>query len=296
MDRIKKENLPSGLWDACISMETAASQSLTMQLHAFHAPFRDCYEAGVQVPTLTNDHEISLDMRLASLFLKRSLSDLRVVWIVTCMGFTSEAAAIAAALFEHALAVEALAGNEPRACELQESSSGDLPWSPIKLAKIHAQNMREEAAICGKEFTENDYERLWREVYSAYKYLCKIKHPTLRSTSHDAGSTSIRDKEFVVMAAPDLRPEDLGLKATVLMTSVSRVYQAVRRFSLNTECDRDQPYYRDYLGRMQRIVPSAIEAYKSIVKGPLPFDISDAEISSEYRALKIAQSVASSNS
>ena len=292
MEGIKTENSPSGLWDACSTLETVASRSLVMQLDAFHAPFRDCYEAGVQAPTLTDDREIAFDMRLAALFLKRSLNDLRAVWVVTCMGYTSEAAAIAAALFEHALAVEALAGSEARARELQESSSGDLPWSPLELAKIHAQLLREEAVICGKNFADDDYERLWREVYSAYKYLCKIKHPTLRSTSHDAGSTNLRDREFVVMAAPDLRQEDLSLKATVLMISVSRVYQAVRRFSLHSECDREQPYYQDYLRRMRGVVPSARDAYKSLVADPLPFGISDAAISAEYRLLKAAQSVA----
>ena len=296
MDGMKRENSPSGLWDACDRMETIASRSLAIQLDAFRAPFRDCYEAGVQAPTLTNDHEVASDMRLAALFLKRSLSDLRTVWIVACMGYTSESAAIAAALFEHALAVEALAGSEARARELQENSSGDLPWSPLKLAKIHAQLLREEAAICDKNFADNDYEKLWREVYSAYKYLCKIKHPTLRSTSHDAGSTNLHDKEFVVMAAPDLRQEDLSLKATVLMISVSRVYQAVRRFSLNSECNREQPYYKDYLHRMKGIVPGAINAYKSLTTGPLPFDISDAAISTEYRSLKIAQSVVATDS
>lgn len=262
-----------------------------MQLHAFCAPFRDCYEAGVQAPTLTNDREIAVDMRLAALFLKRSLNDLRAVWVVTCMGYTSEAAAIAAALFEHALAVEALAGSEARARELRESSSGDLPWPPLELAKIHVQLLREEATICGNSIPDHDYERLWREVYSAYKYLCKIKHPTLRSTSHDAGSTNLRDSEFVVMAVPDLRPEDLSLKATVLMISVSRVYQAVRRFSLNLEWDGELPYCQDYLRRMRGVWRGAIDAYKSLATGPLPFDISDAAISTEYRSLKAGQSV-----
>ena len=292
---MKTESSPSGLWDTCDRLETVASESLVAQLGAFHAPFRDCYEAGVQAPTLTDDREIAFDMRLAALFLKRSLNDLRAVWVVTCMGYTSEAATIAAALYEHALAVEALAGSEARARELQESSSGDLPWSPLELAKTHAQLMREEAVSCGTSIPDDDYERLRREVYSAYKYLCKIKHPTLRSTSHDAGSTNLRDGEFAVMAAPDLRPEDLSLKATVLMISVSRIYQAVRRYSLNSECDREQPYYQDFLHRMQGVVPGAINAYKSLTTGPLPFDISDAAISSEYRSLKIAQSVAATD-
>ena len=94
------------------------------------------------------------------------------------------------------------------------------------------------------------------------------------------------------MAAPDLRQEDLSLKATVLMISVSRVYQAVRRFSLHSECDRERPYYQDYLRRMRGVVPSARDAYKSLVADPLPFGISDAAISAEYRLLKAAQSVA----
>jgi len=60
-----------------------------------------------------------------------------------------------------------------------------------------------------------------------------------------------------VMAAPDVREEDLSLKAIILFMSISRIYQAIRWFSLNLGCDSKEPSYMDYLARMKLIVPTA---------------------------------------
>ena len=169
---------------------------------------------------------------------------------------------------------------------LENEESGDLPWSPIQLSRIHAAQQRDEARQSGQSFSDQDYELMWREVYSAYQFLCKIKHPTLRSTRHDAPSASIRQGEYVVMAAPDLRPADLPMKATVLMISVSRVYQAIRRFALNLGCDTDSLYYKDFVERMSKVCPMAGDAYRSLVNGPLPFDVSDSRVTREYMSLK----------
>jgi len=60
-------------------MEMAAIAKLKADLEPFHPPFRDCYEAGVQASTLPAERHRAADMRLAALFLKRALNDLRSV-------------------------------------------------------------------------------------------------------------------------------------------------------------------------------------------------------------------------
>src|SRR6202162_6518274 len=97
---------------------------------------------------------------------------------------------------------------------------------------MYADRLRREAHSASRPFTEDMYERQWREIYSAYKFLCKIKHPTLRSTRHDAGATIGSDGSFVVVACPDPRPRRLPVKATVVMGAVSRTYPAVRGFGV----------------------------------------------------------------
>jgi len=281
-----RKQTPVGLWKACDEMENVSVAKLHIDLSPFRKPIENCYEAGVQVPTIPAKRHNEDDIRFAALFLKRTLNDLRAVWLLSLMGYTSQAASVAASLFEHSLTVNALAGNSKNAQRLKQTKDGDIPWSPIQLSKLMATQNQDEAAIIGKSFSEKDFDLIWREVYASYKFLCKIKHPTSRSTIHDASSASINSNEYVVIAAPDLRQEDLPLKATVLLISISRTYQAIRRFSLSLECQTDDPYYEDFINRMKNIAQDAEEAFKQITKNHLPFDISDDNIAIEYRSLK----------
>jgi hypothetical protein len=85
---------PEGLWKACEVMEIAATNKLGTQLSAFEQPITDCYEAGVEVATIVGKRNHEQDMRIAAMFLKRTLTDLRSVWILLCSGYTSQAAAV----------------------------------------------------------------------------------------------------------------------------------------------------------------------------------------------------------
>jgi hypothetical protein len=85
-------------------LEEAAKTTVTKQLHAFESPFRDAYEAGVIIPVLRNEGTATIDVRPAALFFKRALNDLRGVWLLLTTGYRSQAASVAASLFESALA------------------------------------------------------------------------------------------------------------------------------------------------------------------------------------------------
>ena len=103
---------PKGLWQACANMEEVSQPQLLMSLEPFSKPVIDCYEVGVQAPTLKGKRHHDLDITYSALFLKRALTDLRVVWKLLSVGYTSQAAVVAAALFEHALVVNSLAGSK----------------------------------------------------------------------------------------------------------------------------------------------------------------------------------------
>jgi len=267
---------PAGLWDGCLEMEKTAMRVLSAQLAPFETPVRNCYEAGVQAPTLPGKRHKAKDIQLAALFLKRTLTDLRGVWLFTHLGYTSQAASVAAALYEHALVVNYLAGSANHAMELLRNKTGDLPWSVAQLSKALSRQYNLEVDRWQKE---SRHKSDWREIYAAYKFLCKIKHPTLRSTMHDAFSAAVKDGEFVVMAAPDVREEDLPLKATILAISISRCYQAVRQFAIALECDNHSEYYKSFVGRMSSIIPDTVKAYNLLTANKsLPFTIHDGDL------------------
>jgi hypothetical protein len=129
------KNHPEGLWNACDSMEMSVANKLRTQLSHFQKPITDCYEAGVEAATIVGKRNHEEDMRIAAMFLKRTLTDLRSVWILLCFGYTSQAASVCAALFEHALTVNCLAGRAENVKKLLKAG-GDLPWSPTELSKI----------------------------------------------------------------------------------------------------------------------------------------------------------------
>jgi hypothetical protein len=137
--------------------------------------------------------------------------------------YSRSAACVAAALYEHALTVSCLAGNPSLANALEAVPNGDIPWKPKRLAQMFAD----------RYFMNNGAEReqVWREVYGAYQWLCKVKHPTLRSAIYDSGGTKVGDDAYVVMAAPDIREDDLVVKATIATISISRMLAATNSFA-----------------------------------------------------------------
>ena len=261
-------------------METAAERSLRDSLAIMEPAFRACYEAGVQVVTLPSDRSSARELILAAPFLKRALNDLRAVWDLLLRGYTSQAASVAAALFENALAVTVVARDQAAASELEASTGGDLPWraqaQSKRAAKIWLRDDREQANA-----PTTSKESLWRAAYAAYKWLCKIKHPTMPSAVHDAGATTVANGTYVVMAAPDVRPEDLPVKATVAMIAVSRCYEAVHSFAIALQPQADDPYYHDFAKRLTEAFSAGKSAYISLAARHLPFDISSTTFARE---------------
>jgi hypothetical protein len=283
------KNYPDGLWPACASMETYAKRVVSKQLAAFDAPIRDCYESGVQAPTLPGKRQGTPDMVLAGLFLKKSLNDLRSTWLLLQHGYTSQAAAVAASLFENALTVTCLAGSEASTKVLEDSESDGLPWSIQQLAKIHGRRQQNEARLAHRRSDSELYETTWREVYAGYIWLCKLKHPTSGWLAHDASSAPVGLGEHAVRAAPDLRAEDVAVKATILAIAIHRVHGAIHSYALALECETFSPQYRGFDERMGRVAPGTSAAFRALAAQPLPFDIRESTLAQDLVQLKSRQ-------
>ena len=282
----KSHKGPDGLWLVCDQMEAVSEIVLKSQLSQFEPAVRDCYEAGVQVTTLASKRCGQPDILLSALFLKKALNDLRAVWILACIGYTSQAATIAATLYENALAASCLAGNLECEARLRNQKGGDLPWSAQDLAKLLAKRWQEEARRANQDISKDYFELVWREIYSAYKWLCKIKHPTYKSALHDSMAASVKAGEYVVMAAPDIREEDLPVKALILTIAISRVREAIRCFFSGEQCEEKGLDVDSFKLRMENVMTVTKKAYAAFSGQPLPFDIGDSALSDTYGKLK----------
>lgn len=190
------------------------------------------------------------DMRVASLFLKRTLNDPRGTWVLLRSGYTSQAATVAASLWENSMVVACVAGHPDRAKRTTGHPEGDLPWTPKKAAQPLAAD--HVSPGLGRVPSSDEYEQRWCEHYGPYKWFCKIKHPTLKSTSHDAFSARKDDDTYLVMAIPDLRPDDLGMKLAVGTASLNRALSGVRAFISAAGYPRDSDEYGSWANRWKK--------------------------------------------
>jgi hypothetical protein len=275
---------PTGLWAATTSAELSAVAILAPVLAPWQAPVQHCYEAGVQAPTLPGKRHGEPDIQMAALFLKKALTDLRVVWLLLEVGYSSPAASVAASAMENALTVSALAGHHDRATELLATADGDIPWGPMQLAQFRAQRWLQDGVVDGKLFGPNEYELAWREVYSGYKWLCKIKHPTMRSATHDAGASQLASTDYVVMAVPDTREIDAPVKATVLTVTTNHVKAAIIHFAQALEYEPASAAFAHFATRLELVDAGLAAAYA----GPasLPFHIGESKLAQEWSTLR----------
>lgn len=233
----RKKQSSEGLWHALNNAETRSMSHIADQLDPFGSAVCNCYEAGVQAQCLPCRRHGEIDLRIAGLFLKRVLTDLRGMWLLTIRGYTGQAASLAASLFEHALAAETIAGNPERAEQCMNKAELGIPWSVKELARL----ARGRAADSQAEVT-----------YFTYRWLCKIKHPTIPSLLNEARSTKLDSNAFVIMALPNATEEDISLKGLILTDGLLEAKTAISAFVEASEPSTTTLAYADFQDRMTR--------------------------------------------
>lgn len=263
------------LWNRCSYSEVIASETFGAILEQFENAFKNCYESGVEATSFKFTRSNAEDMKMASSFLKRSLTDFRAIWLLTTLGYTSQAASVAATLYEHSLVVVVLAGNPENEKIIKKSASGDAPWKPRELAKMAVNIERKENQSCGQKKDNAHYEQRIKEIYYFYKYLCKTKHPTLPSVWHHSLGTKTDKESFVVRAYPDFRHEDLAFKCFVLLGSINCMHRAIRRFVINLGVKATREEFIIFSNKLNSATAESIEAFKVLGGGPLPYGLTD---------------------
>jgi hypothetical protein len=275
------------LWDGITSVEFSMERGLSLTLEPFFDTVKKCHDCGAEVCTLKGNRKRTNDLRVSALFLKRSLNDLRGVWKLLLLGYTSQAGSVAAAAFENATLAACTAGDIKMANRLLDSKTGDIPWTVLDLCKIDArQGEEDDARRLGRKLSDRNYEVAWRAYYGEYMWFCKLKHPNMTAALHDAFSTPMSKSEFVVTAFPDARDENLTVKCTILCCTAERVHNAAERYSRSMELDEQDARVVSWLERMDSIMPALFEAHDKLAKHPLPFSTDNSKIADEWRAFR----------
>jgi hypothetical protein len=132
------EDPAQGARDQLDRIEHFGSRKLLSQLVEFKTAFIFSYEAALIAPTLRKENDRG-KFKLAALYFRRSLNDLRSVWLLLQRGYTAQAAACAGSLFETCLAAICLLdikNVQAFQAKLQTATGNDFPWGPMEMAKM----------------------------------------------------------------------------------------------------------------------------------------------------------------
>jgi hypothetical protein len=262
MQRIKEPVAPDvadadGWWAVLPELEHTAKSRIQGTLDAFEPAFRLCADLGVQVPALPTDKPRTESAKLSALFLKRVLNDLRGVWVLLNTGYPSQAASIAASLFENAAIIQCIAGNEARAAKVSKNPFDKLPWDNAQMCKFISVDEAKRGEVTAVN-TE-----AWKYLYGQYCWLCEIKHPTLHQTIYDAGATARSDSSYAVMTYPDIRQDNVGTKRQICYIVITATEAALRAFARATDAKRDSAGYLAFESRVQEINKIIVAELKS---------------------------------
>lgn len=263
-----------GYWNQVSYLEHITSSRLDRSLRSWESCIATCYELGITVPTLPSQYINRDDLKVAALMFKRTITDLRVVWKAVSSGYTSQAAAIAAGLFEHALLTSSLAGSDKRTARILADPQGPNPWDVRCMCGFEIERWFQESNDSGDkvDLQSPAFKKSVDDLYSQYQYLCKIKHPTLEAASYLSGSTQMPNG-YVIMAAPDMREEDLSLKNYVLLISVNRCFGATSKFFKAMYCDEKDSQVIRFCERLDDLSETIGERTAHAQQSPLPFSL-----------------------
>ena len=253
---IPPQSAADGAWDRLAGLEFMAQGRIAVDIVPFEQPFRDAYEVGVIVPVLRAGRVPAVDVRAAALFHKRMLNDLRGVWLMLNLGYTSQAASIAASLYESALVATCLTLGQAHIDQLLGHPEGEIPWKIAEMAKMVVRAEGKSGA---------DFEQQWKALYAHYVWLCQIKHASSQSVLHDTSGTTL-EKGYAVMALPNVRAEDMPVKAMIAIIALHRTLDGIDAFARVLGCRDPLPTDYRFAERFNRARELAWKAFEPYLK------------------------------
>jgi hypothetical protein len=257
-----KINVIESIWKTLPGLEQASRESLDLSLKPWEDLVACCIEAGALAPMVPTTKSGDLQLITAGPFLKCTLDDLRAVWILVERGYTSQAAAVAAAIFENALTAAVVAGSKELALQAQKGKYAQIPWGAKELCQLDAKREMRLAEERGEKKTVKMYEDNWTISYFHYKWLCQVKHPTWQAAIHAIHSTAVADREYAVRPGPNNLPQDIQVKARVLAVSLTKALQAIKSFFITLDGDENSEEYKAFEEKINKVHFGVLELIK----------------------------------
>ena len=271
MDKVK---FVAKAWEVLEDIEALSRASMASDLVGWETIVRNCIEAGALVPMLPAKNHGQFRLLAAAPFLKRSLTDLRSLWLLIRLGYTSQAGGVAASLYENALTAAVLADSEELAKKAASTKYSEIPWPAKTLAQLDAKRAL-RITHKSDSYAKKEYEDNWTISYFNYRWLCQIKHPTWQSAFHDVTSTLINESEYAVFPLPCNLEEDMHLKYVILGGGVSKTLEAVKSYFLSLECEEGAEGYDVFEAKVNEVHFGVVEQMKRYADKSPPVNVID---------------------
>ena len=126
------------------------------------------------------------------------------------------------------------------------------------------------------------YENGWRALYAHYVWLCQIKHPTVGSVVHDTTATTLANSDYLIMAFPNYRIQDVGLKAMVAIDVLQRAHESIWAFALALGFKEALPNDYHFRERFERAKEGARKAFGIFENADIPVNIAKTWFPKKY--------------
>lgn len=263
------------IWPLLNDIEHIVKDQVIAEFSEWQEVVRACEEAGMLAPMVPSPNGGTQSLVAAGPFLKRALNDLRAVWLLIERGYSTQAASVAASLYENALTAAAIAGDEKLALEAKNTKYAEIPWNPKQLAQLNAKREMAIQAKEGRKTSAKEYEDAWTISYFNYKWLCQIKHPTWQAVYHDVQGSLVHNSEYAIRPGPNNVTDDAQLKARILGVSVSQVFGAARSFFLALDGDESSEEYVAFEEKVNFIHSEVRRLIKREYGKPSPISVLD---------------------
>lgn len=235
------------------ALDEIAEKSLGFQLTEYLAIVELSVDCGIEIPCLiqpTSSH------RLAGYFLRRALNDLWIVSKLINQGYTSQAAAVTCSLMEHCAHVTIILGRKDLEEEIREKMSNGEMGS--------YKNGKDLFDLLGKVSS--------RSMYPVYKWLNKLKHPSLVALTLEANSLSSDKSKYLITVNPVVSDRDLGNKKYILCNAINETRSAIWVFGENGNLNYKDPKVIVWGEKMDRIL-NFIQKGLEECQGRLTYDL-----------------------
>lgn len=136
-------------------------------------------------------------------------------------------------------------------------------------------------AAKGEGHTGKEFENQWRALYAHYVWLCQLKHASRQSVVHDTTGTALKDG-YVVMALPNVRPEDLAVKANVAIISLHRAMECIEAFAQALGFHTPWPADHGFSVRLCRARQTSWKAFEPFLGDLVPVSVAATRFAMKY--------------